>query len=466
MLSAEKNKYFLFLAFLFIFLFCSSGFASALEVKGYPPVPGLVAPSAECNAKTCLAIYVAYWFGLLVYTAGILALISFTIGAVGFMVSIDSAEVKSGAKDRMKGALLGLALTVVAFLILKTINPTLVRPSLEALPGVDGVFYTNNTEDKPAPVANSDTSTIPEGFNNIKYVCSDGPALLIWEFPEAGLEGGNDDLSKVKVARKKCGEQESIGNYGSFKIAFETSGVYYCLGECSGDMCAGYMSSAVNSDENNISSPFNGKIKGVRIVNDKKMGVYYGVIFHRVAGLENAGECSGPIINEDKDDACKPVNIQANSDNIFKWNNANSEKPSGSGVDFYSEPFGSAAGAQKRGEGFCAVNNNMIGRTFSKNVGELSFGNTALGCGYAKNTNNDTKNLYQNTYRTFQNKSGSMNIKGSYLVVLYSGNADSVKDGAGGSYCQTFSKSVFNLKVQPFMATGHSIGSIYIIPTK
>jgi hypothetical protein len=478
-----RKKYLLFLAFLFIFLFLNSGFANALEIKNYPKIPGVTTPSENCAGNNCLPIYISYWVGILIYIAGILALVSFTIGAIGFLASFDNAEKKSNAKDRMKGATLGLVLTMTSFLILKTINPVLVTPTLSLLPGVEGIFCSNGSENIPCPMESSDTTLIPEGYRNIKYACSNGPALLIWEFPEPGLEGGNEDLSKVKVKKMNCGDEpEDISNYGSFKMAFDAPGIYYCLGGCGGgDMCSGYMSYAVTSSEGNIANPFNGKIEGVRIINDSTKDIYYGAVFHKEAGLENAGECTKPVINTGKEGTCKNIKdygaIKISAGTVFRWNNDNATVSSGSGVTLYSEPFGSAAGAQKRGEGFCAINNNTIGNTFSKNAGELSFNNGSdYGCGYAKNTNDATKNLYKNTYRTFSDKPGSIDIKGRYLVILfgddagnndYGDNFNSDDSGSNtSSYCQIFSQSVPNLKVQPFVATGHPIGSIYIIPIK
>ena len=118
----KKNRYLLFLIFIVAFLSLSGGFANALEVTSYPPIPGLVAPSSNCTGNDCLSIYVSYWFGLLVYIAGFLALISFTVGAVGYIISSENPTSSGNAKDRMKGSVLGLILTLSAFLILKTIN--------------------------------------------------------------------------------------------------------------------------------------------------------------------------------------------------------------------------------------------------------------------------------------------------------------------------------------------------------
>ncbi len=452
-----KNKYFLLLIFLILFLSFGAGFVhAALEVKDYPSVFGLV----KITENSSLPEFIAYWFGLLIYIAGAISLISFVVGAVGLINH--SVEAHGDAKDRMKGAILGLVLTLASFLILKTINPMLTTPTLTPLPATSGIFYYNVGTQERGPVAMqvSDNTNRPVGFDSLLYDCTGkgegsggtGPVLLVWEFLNTGLETDND-LSQVHVARMNCGNVEDIGSFGSLSMAYETQGVYYCYGGCGGDnMCSSYMSKANTGGQDSIPSPFAGNLGGVRILGN------YGVIFHKEAGLLRGGECSLPIINEGQDSKCEPVDMPVSAINIFKYNTANSATPVGNGVTFYSEPFGSDVGTQKRGEGFCEITNNKIGNNFKVKAEKLIFGedNSPYSCNYAKNT----ITLYKNKYKTLKDRPKSMYIKGNYLVALFGGGAND------SSYCQVFSKNAYNLNVQPFMATGHSVGDIYIIPIK
>ena len=456
-----KKKYLLFLIFLIVFLSCSAGFAhAALEIKDYPNIPGLTTPSVDCKGNTCLPTYIAYWFGLLVYIAGVLAVISFVVGAVQLISP--SVEVHKSATDRMQGAVLGLVLTVSAFMLLRTINPIFITPTLTPLPGVQGIFYYNSSTEEKNPVAMqvSDNTSRPAGFDSLLYDCTGkgansggtGPALLVWEFFDTGLEA-NNDLGQVIVERMSCGDVTDISSFGSLSMMFESPGVYYCYGECGGDMCSGYMSGPSTSSHDNIGEPFAQHVGGVRIVGN------YGIIFHTEIGLTNAGNCSLPIINEGDGIKCESVNISASADNIFLWNKDNPSTPSGTGVDFYSEPHGDNVGVQNRGEGFCLISNNKIGKKLIiEDASKLAFNekNSPYGCGYSSGTTA----LYQEIYNTFQNRPKSINIMGSYLVVLFGGGGDN------GGYCQVFSKSAANLNVQPFTATRHIINNIYIIPTK
>ena len=290
----KKITFFLFVSLLFFGCFCH--FAYALEIKTYPNVPGL--PSL--TDKSDLTDYVAYFFGLIVYTAGAIATISFAIGAIQMIASAANPSMATEGKERMKGAVLGLILTLSAFVILKTINPSLVNQTLTPLPGVDGIFYQSGSNLKTAPQSESDTSNIPSGYNTIFYKCSNkdiAPALLVWLF----VNKGQDPAGGVNVKRIECGGSVGVSG-GSFQMAFETAGVYFCTGSCntSGTVCSGYMSGANTYSQDEIEPNFRGNIKSIRIVQNKKdedNPVYYGALVHQEPYLKNGGVCQAVTLN-------------------------------------------------------------------------------------------------------------------------------------------------------------------------
>jgi hypothetical protein len=390
---------------------------------------------------------------------------------------MDSAEGASNAKDRMKGSVLGLVLTLSAFLILRTINPVLISPSLTPLGEVAGIFYTNDSETSPTPLENSDTSDIlSQGYTKIVYKCAANaysPALLIWEFPNPGLEAGND-LSQVKVVRKTCDDNEEDIPPGSFKMAFESSGVYFCFSGCADDyMCQGDMSGVNTTSSNNIGEPFAQNVRGVRIVNDDSN--YYAVILHKEIGLENGGYCSLPIFTLGNETKCKDTSDyqNASSADIFTLNNTSTS--SGNGVTLYSDPQG--------------WNKGETAGKFDISAEDIS--------NFAFNTHMDTM-FYdydgtnaspddQEYCQTADDCLGSIKIKGNYLVGLYSTKAcqDNTNcnegeicfmdaDGVGqcvgpngqpNYYCQTFTKDVPNLDAEQFMSS-NGLNNAYIFPTK
>jgi hypothetical protein len=437
-----KNKYFTFLTFLLIFLFLSSGLALALEIK-YPAIPGL--PSINQN-KPDINAFIGYFFGLGIYLVGILSLISFTMGAVGLINP--NVEAHKDAKDRMIGAILGLVLTLASFVIIKTINPALITPTLTPLPGVAGIFYTNNVDQKTCPEENPNTVTIPEGFNNIQYSCTDNsesnPVLLVWMFPGTDYTGNNGTYDGVTVQRVTCNNKIPI-NAKSFRMKFETPGIYFCMGGCNGNICSGYMSDSNTVSQDNIGAPFSGKIGGVRIVNGTTGGPYYGVIFHKETGLGGGGTCTTPKISTNPGISCQNISDVSSTSavDIFALNS--DPISSGDGVNFYSEPFGWNTGANA---GFTLLPNNQIG--FSDNSMQAK----NLAFNYA---DVDRPQQYQDKCVTFSDCPGSLKINGNYLVGLYSGS----------SYCQTFTSDAVNLNAQPIIASGGTgLTSIYVIPVQ
>ena len=379
------------------------------------------------------------------------------------MMSVESPDAHKDAIDRMKGSILGLVLTLSAFIILRTINLSLVTPSLTPLPGVAGVFYYNSNEKKPVGLEESNVTNRPAGFDNLIYDCTGngsggtGPTLLIWEFPKPNFQGNDNNYGGVNVVRKTCGQTEPIASLGSFRMAFETPGVYYCLGECSGDMCLGYMSSA-NVAGGQLSAPFKDKTKSIMIVNDIASNIRYGAIFHDDDDPTRGGFCSPVILYRDinKQRACLDDIPVSSSADIFVWN-AKTPETSGDGIEFYSEPFGWNSGA-KAGKYFLCQKAN--GRNTC---------NGAIGGNYwyddSQNlvfnyTNVDRPQEYTQLYTNFQQRPGSIRIKGDYLVVLFSLVGEN-------QYCQTFFyKDVPNLNRMEFITAKNQIDTIDVIPIK
>jgi hypothetical protein len=438
------NIIILYFSFLFVIFLCFPiNRIFGIEVS----LPGL-------SSNATLPQYIIYFFYFGISIAGVLSLVSFTIGAIGFMVSSNKPESASSAKDRMKGAVLGLVLTLVSFIILRTINPILIGPSLTPLGEMAGVFYTGELGTAPAPFTNSNTfDVLSQGYVDIIYKCTaDGysPPLLIWEFPNPGLEGGNENLNTVKVVRKECGETEAIPP-GSFKMAFETPGVYYCLGGCDGNMCSGYMSYANTASQDTIGNLFAENIGGVRIVNNSTDKLYYGAIFHLGEYAEGVGSCSPFLINPTSESKCLPNTnpIISNSVDIFKINLEPAS--SGDGVSFYSEPYGWNKGSRA---GYWILS--------GQDIADIVVAGVPLVIQDYNYTNIDRPSGYPIYCKSFQSCPGSIKINGKYLVVLYS---EVYPDGSG--YCQKFTKDVPNLNVQEIITAGYRyINYIVIVPIK
>lgn len=497
--NMKKNTSLIILFIFLTLILLPNGFIFALEV-----------PFMNLTDKSSIGEYVSAIFNIIIAAAGIISLISFTVGAVGLIASAGSAEAASGAKDRMRGAVLGLVLTMSAFIILRTINPAFITPGLTPLPGVSGVFYYNGSE-KIQVGSEDNVINRPKGFDQLIYCCDADckgglpmtTKLLIWEFPKAGWEEGNPGLSGVNVKRKNCGEVETISGLGSFRLGWETSGIYFSLGK----NCQGYRSEAITGSQNNIPPLFDKKIQSIWIVNDLAKGYLYGAVFHKVADLNNEGSCTQPILNETFDGVCENINIEASAADIFIWNKKVSQNntSSGDGVEFFSEPFGWDMGANA---GRYEVPDLNVGSKLKILANRMRFNYSGVDrpdeykCSNSSNSAADNSggigfdcisdencNINAGEYCymgscisdnsldgsgccTFQDCPGSIKIKGSYLVGLYS----KTKDQGGNYYCQTFTSDVENLNAEPLMATSiisnsiinteNDLGNIYIIPIK
>jgi len=467
------------LLFIFLVAIFSSGVSTvlALEVK-YPNIPGL--PPLN-GAYPEIGDYIKYFFGLLVYLAGALGLISFVIGAVGLINP--SVESHSNAKDRMKSAILGLTLTLASFIIMQTINPKLVNPGISPQQNTDGVFYFNSsdpdtrTNRKPANVSGDDKD-IPTGFNKITYDCTSGPSLLLWKFPRTGQEKGASNLNDVVVEKIACGGSSSFTQpfaVGSFRWEKEKTGIYFCYGKngdsgCNGstNLCSGFMSSVFTESQDNIAGPFTGKIKAVYIVNSPADNINYGVIFHQTSDLKKPGYCTSPIFGSSVGGACIPLGTNPSAytvaADVFNVNVA-TPKTSGEGVDFYTEPFvdgiGTRAGSYK-------VTKDSIPRpsisywwTMPKNMNGDAYSMKIDYTGVRQLDEYKTANDY--FYKSFNNTGGSIDIKGNYLVAVYS------EYGIPNQmYCRTFSgrQTIANLTVQSIVQPNKPKldGPLYIIP--
>ncbi len=444
MFKPYKNSLFLTI---FLSLLLVGNFASALEIT-YPNIPFYPAITKDST----LPQFISYWFGFGIMLAGAIALISLIIASVQLIASAGNPGARGDATDRIKGALLGMVLLLSSFIIMRTINPSLVAPSLTPLGEVAGVFYTNGTEDKPAPISESNTANIPEGFQTVVYKCAENaysPTLLIWMFENKNL----DYTGRVDVRRVDCGQQAGTTGYGSFKMAFETPGVYYFLG----NNCDGYMSGPVLSNEAQIGDPFKGNIKSIKIVND----AYHKLGFVIHGDINFRGACDTPYIVTNADNNnCLKIRVPAFSINVFNWNS--DIKSSGSGVVFYSEPFGKEARTPGSQAGFYSLGFEEIGRCMER--GSSSF------CGGQPNVidfgpSYDRINVspqYRIKCPNFGSCPGSIKILGNYTVILYTGYPEDNTP----VYCQVFTEDAPNLNAEEFMGEDRDLLWVDVAPTK
>jgi len=400
----------------------------------YPEIPGLPYVITEHSG---LAEYIGYFFALAIIASGVLAVIVLTIGGIRLIMSGGNPTGRKEATDMIKGSVLGMVLVVSSFMILRTINPVFVEElKLTELPPTQGIYYFNGADRRPSPMAETNYRNIPEGYSQILYDCTEGPDLFIWKFSE--LNFGNPETASIQTV--ECGGTGDIGGVGSFKMAFKTPGIYYFLGEG----CTGYMSQA-NTAGGQLPEPFKNKVKSIKIVNNISSNILYGLIFHATNSSSSSGPCSVPflILNPAQEEACSTAEIPVSaSATFFVWNGATPET-SGTGVNFYSEPWGEFLGARA---GKLALSQSVINNYWAGTAESLKFTSYKTG----------RPPEYRALYKNFFQKPGSISLKGNYLIALYSESQN----------CQVFFTDIFNIKQTEFLATGNWPTFISVIPIK
>jgi hypothetical protein len=118
----KKYSAIYFLIILFFIFICPSTncvLAADLEVK-YPTIAG-----QALTSDIELPAYMKYLFGLGMFVGFFAVFVSLTIGGVMYLFSAVSIDTKANARDRFSGAISGLLILVLTYLIITTINPSL-----------------------------------------------------------------------------------------------------------------------------------------------------------------------------------------------------------------------------------------------------------------------------------------------------------------------------------------------------
>jgi len=177
MFKKTNRKNYLFLSFLFVFcLFFYAVKITALEI---PPAQSGGQSLGEISNVPALALYL---FNTGMSLGFIAVFISFVLAGIMYFLSPISVEMRSGARDRVGGAVSGLLVLLLTYLILTTINPqlkifTLNPPQASTpLPTIEkkmaGVYFydTSGCPDNGAPVNVSSNGDLADLKNTILSV--------------------------------------------------------------------------------------------------------------------------------------------------------------------------------------------------------------------------------------------------------------------------------------------------------
>jgi hypothetical protein len=110
-----------------------------------------------------LGQYIASLYKYAVAVSGLFAVVLMMIGGFQYMVARDTGLTKKGM-DRIKHALIGLGLTLFAFLILKTVNPDLVALNALKIESVTKLDYEDAIQEELGSLGDVDAFNATEQF--------------------------------------------------------------------------------------------------------------------------------------------------------------------------------------------------------------------------------------------------------------------------------------------------------------
>ena len=110
-----------------------------------------------------LSGYLQWMFIFIVSAAGILALLMIMIGGFQYITAAGNESRAGQAKSRIQNAIIGLILALCSYLILNTINPDLVNPSLPGLTQLNPSDFSWDDYLKEFPKAGDAKHNLPDG---------------------------------------------------------------------------------------------------------------------------------------------------------------------------------------------------------------------------------------------------------------------------------------------------------------
>ena len=338
----SKLKCFIAISSLVFVLLPSVNFTLAVAGPAeatYPVLPG--APTI--TRTTLINQYIQYAFIFAFMAAGISGVIAIIISGFQILLYAGSPSKTGDARARIFNAILGIVLLMTSFILLRTINPSFIVPSIIPLSTQPGLYirvpvtvdeqHPDGFEYYLAPTSVTDATTYLSAISGylsgaeLYYDCEDDRTILLWAYNQTDffIDEASNGGPSVTTYAWPCGGFPYNGNVItpiimldgsilSFYWTWETAGVYYYMkNDCEG------ISSFFNKDSPSQQasyqdipwfSPVQGEeidqsVRSMRIFNDEDQGFNYVVILNQAPNF--SAECSGTITNPNPGSLC--INI-------------------------------------------------------------------------------------------------------------------------------------------------------------
>ncbi|MEA1884279.1 MAG: pilin [Thermotogota bacterium] len=212
-----KSNKLKFLSFLFLSLFLCFSVSSfifannGLEIK-YPPLNGI-----EITTSTTISEYAVYFFSLGIIIAAVIAFVVLTYGGIRYLLSFNNPGAMKDAIKWISSGAVGLFIMLCSYLILSTINPEIVAPSIEDVKPISGIYLINNESEKYYLAG--DKNNISFKASSIEFISDEDELLSVFVCSEKTFNGENS-----KEIKNNSGS--SVSNVKSIYFLWNNPGVY------------------------------------------------------------------------------------------------------------------------------------------------------------------------------------------------------------------------------------------------
>ena len=236
-----------FLCVNFLILINNTIFAADLEIQ-YPTISG-----QTLTASSGLPNYFLYLFNAGVFLGFFAVFLSLIAAGVMYLLSPVSAGLRAEAKDRISGAISGLLILILSYLIITIINPQLSILTLESLPPsppipvelpVSGVyFYTenncSNTKTQPSTTSITNFNQLNNKINSVKVQKDNNSAYISILYDNPGFWGRCQYINPTGICATTNHFADSASIY-TYESDSNGEGVYFYRKSFFND-CGGYL---------------------------------------------------------------------------------------------------------------------------------------------------------------------------------------------------------------------------------
>jgi len=181
---------------------CKIIIAGSVNIESEESCHTLNVPFGNVGKTQCIDFgdYVQLWYNFAVGAVGIMATVIIMWAGFKWLTSRGDSSVISDAKDRINGAVIGLALVFLSYIILSVINPDLLKIEL---PGLKGVDITTIEAERQAG------STVSGGNNSKEGSYIEGATSQEVKDFVNNLNGGNS-ISEITVQASNIRGRSSV----------------------------------------------------------------------------------------------------------------------------------------------------------------------------------------------------------------------------------------------------------------